>query len=401
MISQDLNITLSHDTINKIRGLLHYRYQTPHYRPATTSTQIQRRMDFCTEALTGSVDWAADVIITDESRFGLYDDSRRLWVQRGVFRETTTKPKPKFQKTFMCWGAVGKGYKSQLIFVDGNLNAEKYCQMLKDNRIFETIREAKPGDTVRFQQDGAPCHTAKQTKKFIEEQMPTVPWPANSPDLSVIENVWGILKYKAAERAPKDMPSLKRVLLEEWDAIPQATIDSLIESTPSRFQLCKAHEGKFIGHLLRQTQRNVRENPVPEVPAGFLIPRKVTHEFIGQVVKLMGMVTRKAGSPRRVHIDDTFDEVWIGLQDPASLVPEGHFPQTVRIKGPLEIADDFPEGEFICIQAKCTAVHAGKKLAVHFEVQGIMPSDEWPPEFDPMFEPEVEEGMIPSNEEMG
>jgi hypothetical protein len=78
-----------------------------------TSIPIQKRMDFCNEALKGSIDWAGDVIITDESRFGLYDDSRRLWVQRGTFRDSTTKPKPKFQKSFMCWGAVGKGYKSQ------------------------------------------------------------------------------------------------------------------------------------------------------------------------------------------------------------------------------------------------------------------------------------------------
>jgi transposase len=189
--------------------------------------------------------------------------------------------------------------------VERTLNAEKYSQKLKDNCIFESIREAKPGSLVRFQQDGASCHTAKQTRKFIEDQIPLVEWPPNSPDLSVIENVWAILKNKVSARAPKDMQSLKNVLLEEWDSIPQATIDSLIESIPIRFQLCKAHEGKFIGHLLGQTQRTACENPVPEVPTGWVIPRKVTIGLIRQVVKLRGFVSGKAGSPPKRKVDDT------------------------------------------------------------------------------------------------
>jgi hypothetical protein len=235
MISEHLNIKVSHETINRIRGLLHYKYQTPRHRPAMTPVHIQNRLDFCTEALNGTINWVGDVIITDESRFSLTDYSRRLWVQRGAFREATMLEKPKFKKSFMCWGAIGKGYKSPLIFIDGNLNAEKYCSMLEENHIFEKIREAKPESDVKFQQDGASCHTAKKTKKAIEQQMPLVPWPANSPDLSVIEDVSGIMKTKVAERAPKDMPMLKTALIQEWDAIPQETIDRLIESTPARF----------------------------------------------------------------------------------------------------------------------------------------------------------------------
>jgi hypothetical protein len=99
----------------------------------------------------------------------------------------------------MRWGAIGKGYKSRLNFVEGTLNAKKYRQMLKNDCIFETICAAKSGNTVHFQQDGASCHTAKQTIEFIEKQILLMQWPPNSLDRSLIENVWAILK-KVGER---------------------------------------------------------------------------------------------------------------------------------------------------------------------------------------------------------
>jgi transposase len=33
-------------------------------------------------------------------------------------------------------------------------------------------------------------------------------WPPNDPDLSVIENVWGILKLRIAARGPKTVEEL-------------------------------------------------------------------------------------------------------------------------------------------------------------------------------------------------
>jgi hypothetical protein len=60
MISQDLNGTLHYDRIDKVSCLLHYR-------PAAGSTQFHKPTDFCSEALTTSVDRDADGLITKES----------------------------------------------------------------------------------------------------------------------------------------------------------------------------------------------------------------------------------------------------------------------------------------------------------------------------------------------
>ncbi len=60
-----------------------------------------------------------------------------------------------------------------------------------------------------FEQDLAPAHTAKGTKSWFNDHGVTVlDWPANSPDLTPIENLWGIVKRKMRDTRPKNADDL-------------------------------------------------------------------------------------------------------------------------------------------------------------------------------------------------
>lgn len=48
-----------------------------------------------------------------------------------------------------------------------------------------------------FQQDNAPCHTTREVYDFFDKKgIKTLDWPSQSPDLSPIENVWGLIKQE-------------------------------------------------------------------------------------------------------------------------------------------------------------------------------------------------------------
>ena len=49
-------------------------------------------------------------------------------------------------------------------------------------------------------------------------------WPANSPDLNVIELLWVIIKKRIDMKKPETIEELKRVITEVWDELGYSTI---------------------------------------------------------------------------------------------------------------------------------------------------------------------------------
>lgn len=78
------------------------------------------------------------------------------------------------------------------------VGADEYCSILEAFLIPEgktLFKKNRQG--MVFQQDNAPGHTSKKSKMLLSKKdFEVLDWPANSPDLSPIENAWAHLKYK-------------------------------------------------------------------------------------------------------------------------------------------------------------------------------------------------------------
>ena len=99
-----------------------------------------------------------------------------------------------------------------------------------------------------FQQDNARCHTARVCADFLQEQQVNVlPWPAKSPDLSPIEHLWDVLDRRVRRRQPATLAHLELFLEQEWNAIPQNEIQTLIRSMRRRCTVVRDANG---GHTL-------------------------------------------------------------------------------------------------------------------------------------------------------
>lgn len=98
-----------------------------------------------------------------------------------------------------------------------------------------------------FQHDNAPIHSATLVKKwFTDNNIENLEWPSVSPDLNIMENVWGWLTRKlyADGRQFDNKETLKAALMKEWSAIPQHYIQSLYDSMPSRLFEVIRNNGK-------------------------------------------------------------------------------------------------------------------------------------------------------------
>ncbi len=86
-----------------------------------------------------------------------------------------------------------------------------------------------------FQQDLAPAHTTKSTKGWLNDHgIGVLDWPANSPDLNPVENLWGIVKRKMRNKRPENADELKATIKETWASISPLPLPS-IEYIYSKF----------------------------------------------------------------------------------------------------------------------------------------------------------------------
>ncbi len=93
----------------------------------------------------------------------------------------------------------------------------KKCTSNRDNRTLERIVKQNP---------------FKNVGEIHKESV--LNWPANSPDLNPIENLWGIVKRKMRYARPNNAEELKATIRATWALITPEQCHRLIDSMPRR-----------------------------------------------------------------------------------------------------------------------------------------------------------------------
>jgi hypothetical protein len=140
------------------------------------------------------------------------------------------------------------------------VNAEQYTAMLET--FLRNELNLRQLNSLWFQQDGATAHSARISMAVLREMFPgrlisrfgDVNWPTRSPDLSAPDYfLWGYVKSKVYKTHSANIDDLKQRIRECLQGIPNAMLQHVMASMPSRLQECvEQQDGHLQGVVFKQ-----------------------------------------------------------------------------------------------------------------------------------------------------
>ncbi|GFV23279.1 transposable element Tcb1 transposase [Trichonephila clavipes] len=191
-----------------------------------TPAHRRRRSLWCREHRNWRDNEWGRVLFTDESRFSFSSDSHRIliWGERG----SRNHPSNIIERNryggrgVLVWGGIMLGSRTDLhIFDAGSVNGTRYCNeiLLPYVRLFRGAM----GLQFLFMDDNAPCHRTVAAEQLLESR-----------------------RLAARTLPPVTIRELRLALQDEWAAMPQQLIDTLILSMGRRCETCLAVRGDYI-----------------------------------------------------------------------------------------------------------------------------------------------------------
>lgn len=192
------------------------------YQPATKLIQLSAAHKRA--RLAAARKWIAEnhqwdiTVFTDEKRFSMDGpDSWSSYTDEG--RPVQLNKRQNNGGGIMVWGALLPPNFLYLLRIDGKFNSAAFCAEILNQAVPFIDDMFGVGNWI-LQQDNCSIHASAETRAHLSRlQVRTFEWPARSPDLNIIENVWSMMVeivYKEkAQYKTKD---------ELWQAIEEAVI---------------------------------------------------------------------------------------------------------------------------------------------------------------------------------
>ena len=247
-----LNLSAGRSTINRQALDFGLRaYKAPR-KIKISEDNVMKRLEFAQQMEGKSLLYWRKYIFTDESSFNLVNPNGRIFVRRTSENDYSNPDNIQSNnqcESIMIWGAISFDGVGPLVRIDqlvegeSTLNGQRYLILLQ-RYLLQNYPYLKDKQGI-FQQDNAPSHRYWEVLDWLElKNVNTLRWPAQSPDLNIIECVWNEMKFRIKGITFVNKDELWKRLKKEWKSITKQYIQELFESMPRRILAVKKAKGR-------------------------------------------------------------------------------------------------------------------------------------------------------------
>lgn len=245
-------VNVSCNTITRAlrrNGLKAYR---PRKTPLLKKRHLKARLKYAKDHLHKDFSYWKRVVWSDETKVELFGhrSAAYVWRKKGeAHNPKVTVPTVKHGGgNIMLWGCFSASGTGNLVKIEGIMKKEQYEKILKEN-LKQSALKMGLGRRFIFQHDNDPKHTSLLVKSYLSKaKVDVLEWPAQSPDLNPIENLWCDLKRRVHARKPASLKELETFAKEEWAKIPQETCVNLVRSYRNRLAAVITNKGHAIDY---------------------------------------------------------------------------------------------------------------------------------------------------------
>lgn len=220
-------------------------------KPYLRKQHRQRRLAFARR--NKYTHWTV-VCWSDEAYFWVGEDTRDVYVTRGsdeAFLPECLRPTHKGQRIKVgVWGCFCGPFRGPLVVLPQGtiMNRDTYTDKVFIPHFLPFYLKMKSifGSGTYLQEDGATYHHNGFLGKLKAAwDCRILEWPANSPDLSPIENLWKWMKNRISERIHRirNAAQMELALVEVWGLITADVLMNLVASMPRRLAECIKNKG--------------------------------------------------------------------------------------------------------------------------------------------------------------
>ena len=198
-IVKELNLKVSCSTVCRSLKSMKFEYKKLPHKFHLTYRHRQNRVRAARDFIKAGIPWNK-VIFSDEKLFTVHgSDCYYAWLDKNMsprrVRQVVRSP------GLMIWAMIMPNGLLAYEIMKGRQKSEDYIRILESKAL--PIAKLNCGEDFIFQQDNCPIHVSKKCKDFfLKSKVKVLDWPAYSPDLNIIENIWSYLSKDLYSTGP-------------------------------------------------------------------------------------------------------------------------------------------------------------------------------------------------------